>query len=29
MSDPYEKNKFENYFGPKAAEKMLNQDKKP
>ncbi len=26
FSDPYERNKFENYFGPKAAEKMEKQE---
>ena len=26
MSDPYEKNKFENYFGPKAAKKLEEMD---
>ena len=25
-SDPYERNKFENYFGPKAAEKLEKQE---
>ena len=27
FSDPYERNKFENYFGPKAAEKLEKQEK--